>query len=439
MDRRIQANTATKLLQISQVSKDKPKYKFVSLASLLTEEYLAQCYQELKKNKAAGMDGVSVEQYGERLEENLRELVGRMKAMSYRPQSVRRVYIPKAQGGQRPLGIPAVEDKIVQKGISEILKAIFEPNFINESYGFREGVGCHDALKKLGQEIFSKPVNYILDADIKGFFDNVNHKWLTEFLSHRINDKNLIRLIVRFLKSGVMEDGKYMKTERGTPQGGVISPILANIYLHYVLDLWVKIVVRKQARGYVEIVRYADDFVIMTQYKDDCEAILENLRERLEKFGLELSETKTRVVRFGRTADGHDEDNKPGTFDFLGITHYCTKSRKGGFKIGRKTSKSRLNRRLKEMNEFLRNNRNRYKLKELWKMIRQKLLGHYHYYGMSENSKSINHYKMKVERLLFKWLNRRSQKKSFNWVNFSKYLRKYPLPPPKIYVSFYMS
>lgn len=212
MGLRIQANTATKLLQISEVSRDNPKYKFVSLASLLTEEYLAQCYLELKKNKAPGMDGVSVEEYGERLEENLRDLVGRMKTMSYRPQSVRRVYIPKAQGCQRPLGIPAVEDKIVQKGISEILKAIYEPNFINESYGFREGVGCHDALKKLGQEIYSKPVNYILDADIKGFFDNVNHKWLTEFLSHRINDKNLIRLIVRFLKSGVMEDGKYMKT-----------------------------------------------------------------------------------------------------------------------------------------------------------------------------------------------------------------------------------
>ncbi|MDQ1252104.1 MAG: RNA-directed polymerase [Euryarchaeota archaeon] len=437
MNRRIQTNTETKLLQISKVSKDKPDYRFVSLASLLTEDYLTECYRELKKNKASGIDGVSVKQYGEGLEENLRNLVGRMKTMSYRPQNVLRVYIPKAQGGKRPLGIPAVEDKIVQRGISEILKAVFEPNFIEESYGFREGKGCHDALKKVGQEITSKPINYVLDADIKGFFDNVNHEWMVKFLEHRINDKNLIRLIVRFLKSGVMEDGKYMKTEQGTPQGGIISPVLANIYLHYVLDLWFKKVLRTHLRGYAEIVRYADDFLILVQYKEDCDKILESLRERLAKFSLELSEAKTSIVRFGRTAGKIDKDNKPGTFDFLGFTHYCGKSRKGYFKVGRKTSKTRFSRRIKEMNEFLRINRNKYKLSELWFKLRQKLLGHYRYYGVSENSRSIQRYSYNVRRLIFKWLNRRCQKKSFNWQGFNLYLEKYPLPKPKIYVSFY--
>jgi len=437
MSRRIQEDTATKLLQISNVSKDKPDYRFVSLASMINEDYLKTCYHELKKNKASGIDGVSVEEYGVGLEDKLRSLVERMKTMSYRPQNVLRVYIPKAQGGQRPLGIPAVEDKIVQKGISGILKAIFEPNFIEESYGFREGRGCHDALKKISQQISSKPVNYVLDADIKGFFDNVSHEWMIKFLEHRINDKNLIRIIVRFLKSGVMENGKYMKTEKGTPQGGIISPILANIYLHYVLDLWFKKVLRKQLRGYAEIVRYADDFLILVEYKEDSEKALAMLRERLAKFDLELSEAKTSVVRFGKTADKDIDSNKPGTFDFLGFTHYCDKSRKGYFKVGRKTSKKRFSRSLREINDFLRKNRNRYKLSELWKKLKQKLLGHYHYYGVSENSSSISNFHWKVTELIFKWLNRRSQKKSFNWEEFNMYLVKYPLPVPKIYVSFY--
>lgn len=335
------------------------------------------------------------------------------------------------------MGIPAVEDKIVQSGISKILKAIYEPCFINESYGFRNGMGCHDALKKVSDEIYRMPVDYVLDADIKGFFDNVSHEWMVKFLEHRINDKNLIRLIVRILKSGVMEEGELMATDKGTPQGGIISPILANIYLHYVLDIWFKKALRKQLRGYAEIVRYADDFIVVVQYKEDCDKVLESLRKRLAKFGLELSEAKTSIIRFGRTACKKDQDNNPGTFDFLGFTHFCAKSRKGYFKVGRKTSKKRLNRRIKEMNDFLKENRNRYKIKDLWNMVRLKLLGHYRYYGVSENSISISNYKYKVEKLLFKWLNRRSQKKSFNWEDFTRYLTLYPLPKPKIYVSFY--
>ena len=437
MNRRVQSNTATKLLQISQVSKDKPNYKFVSLASLLNEEYLSESYRGLKRNKAPGIDGISVEKYGENLEENLRKLVNQMKAWSYRPKNIVRVYIPKAQGGRRPLGLPTVEDKIVQKALSEILKAIFEPAFISKSFGFREGKGCHDALKELSHLITSKPVNYITDADIKGFFDNVDHKWMVKFLEHRIKDKNLIRLIVRILKSGVMEEGRYIKTEQGTPQGGIISPILANIYLHYVLDLWFTKKLRKELVGYAEIIRYADDFVILVQNKEDAEKILKSLRHRLEKFGLELSESKTKVVRFGRTANKNVEGNKPGTFDFLGFTHYCDKSRKGYFKVGRKTSAKRYSQKIREMKQFLKRIRNKCKLNEIWHLLKLKLIGHYRYYGVSENSRSISNYYFKVENLIFKWLNRRSQKKSFNWDEFNKYLNKYPLPKPKIYVSFY--
>ena len=262
---------------------------------------------------------------------------------------------------------------------------------------------------------------------------------MVKFLEHRIKDKNLIRLIVRILKSGVMEEGRYIKTEQGTPQGGIISPILANIYLHYVLDLWFTKKLRKELVGYAEIIRYADDFVILVQNKEDAEKILKSLRHRLEKFGLELSESKTKVVRFGRTANKNVEGNKPGTFDFLGFTHYCDKSRKGYFKVGRKTSAKRYSQKIREMKQFLKRIRNKCKLNEIWHLLKLKLklIGHYRYYGVSENSRSISNYYFKVENLIFKWLNRRSQKKSFNWDEFNKYLNKYPLPKPKIYVSFY--
>jgi RNA-directed DNA polymerase len=438
MVHRNQSKTSTKLLQISKVSRADSHYKFTSLASLLDEEYLSECYASLATNKASGVDGISVKEYGENLEENLRNLVKRMKSMSYRPQSVKRVYIPKASGGKRPLGIPSTEDKIVQLAITRILEAIYEPYFVNESYGFRRGRSCHDALKRLGTEIWSKPVNYVIDADIKGFFDNVDHEWLRKFLEHRIIDKNLIRIIVRFLKSGYIEEGQYMKTETGTPQGGNISPILANIYLHYVLDLWFKHSLKKELNGYAEIIRYADDFVIVVERESDSAKILEQLRDRLGKFGLELSESKTKMINFGRNASKKGiEGKQAGTFDFLGFTHFCDRSRNGNFKVGRKTSKSRFNRRIKEMNEFLRETRNKYELKDIWTKVRQKLLGHYHYYGVSENSRSLRKYVWKVENLLFKWLNRRSQRKSFSRQNFRQYVKMYTLPEPKIYVSFY--
>lgn len=426
--------TETKLLHITKVSKENPGYRLTALASLLNKEYLTNCYKELKKNRASGADGVSVEEYGKNLEENIEVLISRMKQMSYRPQAVRRSYIPKDNGGKRPLGIPAVEDKMVQKGITKILEAIFEPGFLDVSYGFRKGKSQHDALSRIDKAVTSKPINYVIDADIKGFFDNVDHKWMVKFLEHRINDKNLIRLIVRFLKSGIMEECKYWKTEKGTPQGGVISPILSNIYLHYVLDLWIEKKVKKECKGKVEMIRYADDFIICVENKEEAYRILEALGERLNKFGLTLSGEKTRIVRFGRTAA---KEEKPNTFDFLGFTHFNDKTRKGSYKVGRKTSKKKFRMKMKGMNEWLREVRCRLSPGEIWKVMKSKLIGHYRYYGVSGNYRMIANYQYNVIRKLFYWLNRRSQRRNIDWASFRKYLERYPLPKPKIYVNLY--
>lgn len=407
------------------------------MQGMLDEEYLRECYRDLKKGKQPGIDGQTVEQYGENLEENLQKLVSKLKNMQYRAQALRRSYIPKGNKGLRPLGIPAVEDKVVQMGITKILEAIYEPNFTEISYGFRKGKSQHMALKRIGEAITTKPVNYIIDADIEGFFNKVEHNWLLKFLEHRIKDRNLIRIIVRILKSGVMEEGEYYRTTEGTPQGGVISPMLANIYLHYVLDLWMERKVKKQAEGYVEMIRYADDFIICTENKTEANNIIQMLKERLAKFGLKLSEEKTKLISFGRNA-GRDNEYKTGTFNFLGLTHYCTKSRKGNFKVGRKTSKAKYNQKLKEINDWLRKARNFYKLKEIWRLVRLKLIGHYNYYGVSENYVMIEKFYKTIKRLLFKWLNRRSQKKSYTWEKYLKYLERYPLPKPRIAVSFYV-
>jgi len=438
MNHRTQPTTSTKLLHISKVSASNHTYKFKSLASLLNEEYLAGIYAGLNRSKASGIDQVSVKQYGENLDENLRSLVNRMKQMSYRPQAVKRVYIPKASGGERPLGIPTVEDRLVQSGISRILEAIYEPYFIEESYGFRRGRSCHDAIRRLSHEMWVKPINYVIDADIKGFFDNVNHEHLIRFIEHRVEDNNLVRLIIRFLKSGVMESGEIYKTEKGTPQGGNISPVLANIYLHYVLDLWFKYVVRPNLKGYSQIIRYADDFLILVEKEEDCEVILSLLKERLAKFDLELSAEKTKLVRFSRrTTRANQVEQSNGTFDFLGFTFYIGKSRRGKTMVCWKTSKSRFRRGLQSIKAYLKSNRNRLKLQIIWKLLVSKLRGHYNYYGISGNGRSISIFYDKAVKLIFKWLNRRSQRRSFTWVHFSKYLKSYPLPTPKIYVRVY--
>ena len=427
----------TKLELIVQRAKAEPKMCFTSLAHLLDEEYLKQCYHELKKGKACGVDGVSVEEYGRSLDSNLSGLVERMKGRKYYPQPVRRVYIPKSNGSQRPLGILAVEDKVVQQGMSKILQAVFEGDFLNVSHGFRPKRGCHSALKAVEYAI-TRPVSFVIEVDIKGYFDHVNHKWLMECLRQRINDPRFLSLVWRNLRAGVCEEGRTTATEMGTPQGGVISPILSNIFLHYVLDLWFEKKLKKEIRGYAEMIRYCDDFIICVQTYEEAHKILDEVKKRLAKFGLEVSPEKTRIVRFGRYArkNAQSQGRKPETFDFLGFTHYCDTDDSGVFRAGRRTCKKRLRAKLKDMNVWLKRVRSK-PIKEWWPVLKSKLSGHYQYYGISRNSWSIRAYHYWTMKLVFKWLNERSQRKSYTWEKFNRYLQHYPLPSPRVTQNFY--
>ncbi|MCI0447292.1 group II intron reverse transcriptase/maturase [bacterium] len=427
--------TETKLERITGKARANKKYKFRALASLLDEGFLAECFVDLKKGKAPGVDGMSLKEYEPELSARLQQLVERMKKGSYRPQPVRRAYIPKANGAKRPLGIPTVEDKIVQMGITKILEAMFEANFLDASYGYRKGRSCHSALAAVDKAIMERQTNFVVDADIKGFFDNVNHKWMIEFLKQRVADKNFLRLIARFLKAGVMEEGKYLETDRGTPQGGILSPVLSNVYLHYVLDLWLEMKLKQECKGYVEEIRYCDDFIISVQIRADGEKIMEALKERLAKFGLTLSEEKARLIGFGRyeRQRAAQRNSKPATFDFLGITHYCDRMKWGKFKISRRTSAKKFQLKVGEMNEWLKSVYSTASGADIWKVLKAKLVGHYRYYGVSGNYESIRRFYYLTERLIFKWLNRRSQKRSFNWKQFQTYLKRYPLPKPRLY------
>jgi len=432
-------STQTKLALISERARKEPKLQFTSLAHLLNVGFLKECYYSLGRDRASGVDGVSWKEYGKDLDGNLNNLVARMKVKRYKPQPAKRVYIPKNEHEERPLGLPALEDKIVQKGISRVLEAIYEADFLNCSYGFRPARNCHQAINAVDKTIMTKPINYVIEADIKGYFDNVSHKWMIEFLQVRIKDPSFFLLIRRFLKAGYFEAGRIVATEQGTPQGGNLSPILSNIFLHYVLDLWFEKKVKPHVRGACHLVRYADDFICMVQYTDDAQHIEQALRERFAKFDLELHPKKTRVISFGRyeRENAKRQNRRTNTFDFLGFTHYCDTSRKGKFIVGRKTSRKKFCMKCKEMNNWLRKIRNFRKAKEWWPILQAKLRGHYQYYGVSGNMQSLKRFYTLTLRMTLKWLNRRSQHKSFSWKMFYKYSEHYPLPMPKIVHNLY--
>jgi len=430
----------TKLIRIAQIAKERPKEVFTSLYHHLNEEMFVKCHQELKGDKAVGVDKITKANYAENLAENIHHLVEALKKHSYKPQPVRKVYILKADGKRRPLGIPSYEDKIVQVGLTKILQAIYEADFLPCSYGFRPRTGCHDAIRRLDKIINDHKVNYILEADIKGFFDNLDHQQLVKFMGLRIADPNIKRLVVRFLKAGVMEQDNLEPTLKGTPQGAIISPVLANIYLHYVLDVWFERIVKKYCKGEAYLIRYADDFVCGFQYKQDALRFYKALQARLDKFNLRLALNKTKIIEFGRFA-ARDRDNrgegKPETFSFLGFTHYCSKNRKGKFRVKRKTDVKKFRAKAKAFKVWIKAVRNINLMSELFIEVKPKLLGHYAYYGITDNSVMIRNYYDIVVKLLFKWLNRRSQRKSFSFTTFKLYLRLNPLPLPRIYVNLF--
>jgi len=350
-------------------------FQFTSLAHLLDAGFLKECYRSLGRERACGIDGVSWKAYGEQLDDNLNNLVARMKAKRYKPLPARRVYIPKNEHETRPLGLPALEDKIVQKGIARILEAIYEADFLACSYGFRPNRSCHQALDAVYTTITTGPINHVIEADIKGFFDNVSHDWMLKFLSVRIKDPSLLLLIRRFLKAGYCEANTVVATEQGTPQGGNLSPMLSNIFLHYVLDLWFEKKMKPHVQGQAHLVRYADDFICMVQYAGDAKSIEGALRERFAQFDLELHPDKTRTLSFGRfeRENAGTQNRKANTFSFLGFTHYCDKTRTGAFKVGRKTSPKKFRVTCKELNNWLRMIRNFKQAKEWWPVLQAKL------------------------------------------------------------------
>lgn len=428
----------TKLERISQLSTENPEMVFTSIGHLINKELLKECHEEMDGDKAVGIDGVTKEEYGKNLEENLESLVGRLKKKSYKPQPARRVEIPKDKGKTRPLSIYCYEDKLVQEALRRLLEAVFEPHFYDEMMGFRPNRGCHEALRKLNVMIENRPTNYILDADIKGFFDHIDHEWAVRFIESRIKDPNITRLVRRMLKGGIMRDFQYEKTEEGSGQGSVCSPIIANIYMHYVLLWWFKEVVKPSLKGYADIIVYADDFVCCFQYKEDAEQFYERLKHRMKHFGLELEESKSRLIEFGRHAEerSRKDGGKPDTFTFLGFTHYCSKNRNGKFRVKRKTSKKKFAKKCREVNRRIAKMRI-LPLPQIMKKVNQMLEGYYHYYGITDNSKSISDFCYRVRGSLFYWLNRRSQKESYTWKTFCAMLKEYPLAQPKIYVSIY--
>lgn len=430
----------TQLTRFTQWAREKPQRKYNALLGMLFDPAgLNASFGRQAANKASGVDGVRKAEYGDDgLIARLDDLSARIRRLGYQPKPVRRVYVPKANGGRRALGIPSFEDRIVQDRTSLILQAIWEPEFRECSYGFRPGRNAHQALKRLTEIITVERTQWIVEADIKGFFDNVNHDHLKRFLAHRISDPRLLRIIDRFLKAGVLEDGVASASEQGTPQGGLVSPVLANIYLHYVLDMWFEKRYVKTCRGTARLVRYADDFVACFQGESDAKRFSQELKIRLAQFGLETEPSKTAIHRFGHLAQTcckQDGQRRPQTFNFLGFTHYVSRSRKGNFAVGHKTQRERMQRKLKELNVRLASLRIQGG-KAMMEYASRHLQGHIQYFGVSGNSRSLRQYLHQVRRQLFKWLNRRSQRRSFNWQRFGEAMDHY-LPRTRIVHNLY--
>ena len=429
----------TRLARFTQRARELRRGRFTSLMGLLFDpEGLRASFERQDGSKAPGVDGMRKEDYAEGLEGRLADLSGRLRRLSYRPKPVRRVYIPKGDGRYRPLGIPSFEDRIVQDRLSLILQAIWEPEFCECSYGFRLGRSAHDALRRIAEIITKEHTQWVAEADVKGFFDHVSHGHLMRFLEHRIADPRFLRILRRFLKAGVMEDGVVSASEEGTPQGGLVSPVLANIYLHYVLDLWFEKRFGKSCRGKAYLVRYADDFIACFEDEEDARRFLPELAERLAAFDLEVEPRKTSVWRFGSEAEREcrrDGWRRPAIFSFLGFTHFVSRSRQGHFVVGRKTEGKRFCKKLKLLNQRLRALRVEGG-RAMMAHVESHLRGHIQYYGVSGNTRRLRSYFFRACRLLCKWLNRRSQRRSITWARFWPIISS-RMPYPRIVHNLY--
>ncbi len=400
---------------------------------LFNEGSLEECYYRLDGKKAVGVDGMRKEEYGENLASNLKDLTARLSRMAYRPQPVREVLIPKEgrPGAKRPLGISNFEDKIVQTMTQRVLESIYEPLFLDCSFGFRPGRGCHDAIRALNQHLFRNEVKVVIDVDIENFFGTIDHALLEEILLQKIKDPRFIRYIKRMFKAGVLADGELKLSDEGVPQGSICSPILSNIFAHYVIDDWIEKVVKRHCRDAVESFRYCDDMVICCADPKDAQRIMKALEGRLAKFGLKLNTAKTTLVSFSK--EQYRQGVKQGYFDFLGFTFYLGRTKHGAVVPKLKTNGKRIRNKLKRVSEWARKNRNRAPLKELWNVFCSKLRGHVQYYSASYNTPSVSKFLHAATRIMYKWLNRRSQKKSFDWNKFELYLVRFPLPTVKVY------
>ena len=421
------------LERVREVAVRDRKARFTALLHHVTIDRLRQAYAALSKDAAPGTDGVRWEEYGAQLEENLRGLHARLRQGAYRARPSRRVYIPKADGRQRPLGIAALEDKIVQRAVVEGLNAIYEADFLGFSYGFRPGRSQHDALDALATGILRKKVNWVLDADIRGFFDAIDHGWLLRFVEHRIADRQLLRLIRKWLAAGVMEDGKWAESREGTPQGATVSPLLANLYLHYVLDLWVQQWRSRPGRGEVTITRYADDFIVGFEHRADAERFLRELRDRLRRFALELHPEKTRLIEFGRFAARQRQVcrlGKPETFNFLGFTHICTTTKAGKFLLARRTMQKRMRDKLRAVKIELQRRRH-HPVPAQGQWLGSVVRGYLAYHAVPTNIQALNACRVQVTRHWHRALRRRSQRTRMNWVRMTNLSERW-LPRARI-------
>lgn len=428
-----QYNTETKLRRIVMLSGEDPKKKFTCLMHHFNFESLLGCFHLLDGKKAIGIDGITKDAYGENLITNINDLINRMKKMAYIPNPVKEVLIPKEggkPGATRPLGISILEDKIVQKMMQKLLEAIYEPIFYECSYGFRPGRGCHDAIKALQHHLYSNDVEVVIDIDLGNFFGTIDHELMKGILSEKIKDPKFMRYIDRMFKAGVLRDGDLRVDDSGVPQGSICSPVLANVYAHYAIDEWIMETVKPRCVGKVELFRYADDAIICCEQASDAERIRKVLDKRLAKFKLKLNEEKTKMVSFSRRKASIGI--RQSTFDFLGFTFYWGKSRRGNYVPKVKTVRKRLRNKLQKVKEWMRKERHKMSLFQLWKRFCAKLRGHNQYYGVSHNLEQISLFFYEATKIFFKWINRRSQRKSMSWKKFKKFLKANPRPQPVI-------